>query len=75
MNAVCLQETVHCTGDLALHDNHCRCVVSSLTNTVDVGDFYVLDHGGFIGPVFGECVISHSGGNLNQGWHRAFFPW
>ena len=58
MNAVCLQKTVHCTGDLALeitHDNHGGFVVSSgLTNTVDVGDddlFYVVDHGGFVGPV------------------------
>ena len=24
---------------------------------------------------FGECVISHSGGNSNRGWHRAVFPW
>ena len=42
MNAVCLQKTVHCTGDLALeiiHDNYGRCVISSgLTNMVDVRD-------------------------------------
>ena len=55
MNAICLQKTVHCTGDLALeiiHDNHSRCAVSNgLTNTTDIGDddlLYVLDHGGFI---------------------------
>ena len=42
MNAVCLQQTVHYTGDSVLeiiHDNHGRSVVSSgLMNTVDIGD-------------------------------------
>ena len=55
MTAVCLQKTVHCTGNLALeiiHDNQGRYVVScGLMNTVDVGDddpLYVLDHGDFV---------------------------
>ena len=58
VNAVRLQKTVHCSGDLPLeiiHDDHGRCVASSgLMNLVDVGDndlLYVLDHGDFVGPV------------------------
>ena len=38
-----------------IHDDHGRCVASSrLVNLVDVRDndlIYVLDHGGFVGPV------------------------
>ena len=42
-------------SSLCTSHNHGRCVVSNwLTNTVGVGDndlLYVLDHGGFVGPV------------------------
>ena len=55
MNVVCLQKTVHSTGDLTLkivHDDKRSCILSyGFTNTVDIGDnnlLNVLDHGSFI---------------------------
>ena len=82
INAVCLQKTVHWSGDLPLeiiHDDHVRCVASSgLANLVDVryNDLlYVLIMVVSLDQCFGECVISHSGGNSNREWHHAVFPW